>query len=133
MQMDALNARLTSRLLLLQLAYVWLLETHSFGKDNLAIFLCNIISRTLTNIMNTTRTFNESDVHQLAIQHVCLKQNDGATTYSLPTQPCLRMRAETFFPSCWDGKNLDSADHKSHVSQAHPLLLPTSLLFRFYT
>jgi hypothetical protein len=25
------------------------------------------------------------------------------------------MRAETFFPSCWDGKNLDSADHKSHV------------------
>lgn len=25
------------------------------------------------------------------------------------------MRAETFFPSCWDGWNVDSADHKSHV------------------
>ena len=21
-----------------------------------------------------------------------------------------------FFPSCWDGKNLDSPDHKSHMS-----------------
>lgn len=26
------------------------------------------------------------------------------------------MRAQVFFPSCWDGKNLDSDDHKSHMS-----------------
>ncbi|EJF58364.1 WSC-domain-containing protein [Dichomitus squalens LYAD-421 SS1] len=26
------------------------------------------------------------------------------------------MRAEVFFPSCWDGVNLDSSDHKSHLS-----------------
>ena len=26
------------------------------------------------------------------------------------------MRAEVFFPSCWDGVNLDSPDHKSHLS-----------------
>lgn len=29
------------------------------------------------------------------------------------------MRAEVFFPSCWDGKNLDSPDHKSHM--AYPI------------
>ncbi len=26
------------------------------------------------------------------------------------------MRAQVFFPSCWDGKNLDSPDHISHMS-----------------
>ena len=26
------------------------------------------------------------------------------------------LRAQIFFPSCWDGKNLDSADHKSHMA-----------------
>ena len=26
------------------------------------------------------------------------------------------MRAQVFFPSCWDGVNIDSADHKSHMS-----------------
>ena len=26
------------------------------------------------------------------------------------------MRAQVFFPSCWDGQNLDSEDHKSHMS-----------------
>lgn len=31
------------------------------------------------------------------------------------------VRAEILFPSCWDGVNLDSEDHKSHV--AYPTLL----------
>ncbi|VDC06984.1 unnamed protein product [Peniophora sp. CBMAI 1063] len=26
------------------------------------------------------------------------------------------LRAQVFFPSCWDGTNLDSADHKSHMA-----------------
>jgi hypothetical protein len=29
------------------------------------------------------------------------------------------MRAQVFFPSCWDGVNLDSSDHKSHM--AYPI------------
>lgn len=29
------------------------------------------------------------------------------------------MRAQIFFPSCWDGVNLDSPDHKSHM--AYPI------------
>jgi Domain of unknown function (DUF1996) len=46
--------------------------------------------------------------------------------YDLPYQPqtpgfantnCPNdFRAQIFFPSCWDGKNLDSPDHKSHVA-----------------
>lgn len=27
-----------------------------------------------------------------------------------------RLRMDIFFPSCWDGMNLDSADHKSHMA-----------------
>lgn len=45
------------------------------------------------------------------------------------------IRAEILFPSCWDGKNLDSDDHKSHVAfpsliqdgtcpDTHPVYLP---------
>ena len=49
------------------------------------------------------------------------------------------LRAEVTFPSCWDGVNLDSADHKSHMAypgpdgfwesgpcpETHPVRLPT--------
>jgi len=45
------------------------------------------------------------------------------------------VRAEIIFPSCWDGKNLDSDDHKSHTAfptliqdgvcpETHPIYLP---------
>lgn len=45
------------------------------------------------------------------------------------------IRAEIIFPSCWDGKNLDSSDHKSHLKfptliqdgvcpDTHPVYLP---------
>ena len=42
------------------------------------------------------------------------------------------MSMEVFFPQCWDGKNLDSPDHKSHMAypagngcpQSHPVALP---------
>lgn len=45
------------------------------------------------------------------------------------------VRAEIIFQSCWDGKNLDSEDHKSHVAfptliqdgvcpETHPIYLP---------
>lgn len=36
---------------------------------------------------------------------------------SLPTGPCPQgLRTQIVFPSCWDGKNLDSSDHQSHMS-----------------
>ncbi|KAJ3532892.1 hypothetical protein NMY22_g7560 [Coprinellus aureogranulatus] len=38
-----------------------------------------------------------------------------------PTHPCKGgIRSQVYFPQCWDGKNLDSADHESHV--AHPTI-----------
>lgn len=41
----------------------------------------------------------------------------GPETNALPTQKCPGgVRAQVFFPNCWDGQNLDSADHKSHMS-----------------
>jgi len=38
---------------------------------------------------------------------------------TLPTGFCAGgIRSVTTFPTCWDGKNLDSPDHKSHVTYA---------------
>jgi len=41
-------------------------------------------------------------------------------TVHFPNKFCpAGIRANIFFPNCWDGKNLDSADHKSHMSFAN--------------
>lgn len=40
-------------------------------------------------------------------------------TLSFPLRPCPSgIRASVIFPSCWDGKNLDSPDHSSHMAYA---------------
>ncbi|KAK3361497.1 hypothetical protein B0T24DRAFT_539044 [Lasiosphaeria ovina] len=40
-------------------------------------------------------------------------------TAQFPTKPCPGgIRVTVIFPSCWDGKNLDSPDHQSHVAYA---------------
>lgn len=60
---------------------------------------------------------------------------------SCPTKP-LRLRIE--FPNCWDGRNLDSADHQSHLAyswtdgdrtcpRTHPVEVPSlQLNFRWH-
>lgn len=41
----------------------------------------------------------------------------GSDTQAFPKQVCGGgWRVSVHFPSCWDGKNLDSPDHKSHVA-----------------
>jgi hypothetical protein len=41
----------------------------------------------------------------------------GADTVDIPyDMSCKMIRQTIIFPHCWDGKNLDSADHKSHMS-----------------
>ncbi|KAL3442059.1 hypothetical protein BJX65DRAFT_313248 [Aspergillus insuetus] len=81
-----------------------------------------------------------------AMSHVCLVESGpGSDTHALPTRPCVRMRAQTFFPSCWDGVNLDSPNHKSHMSypaigeynggvcpQSHPIAIISIFLEFFY-
>lgn len=64
---------------------------------------------------------------------------------TIPTCPAGDvLEASVVFPNCWDGVNLDSADHKSHMSyswdsgsiddcdSAHPVLLPqVTIAYRY--
>ncbi|KAF2008488.1 WSC-domain-containing protein [Aaosphaeria arxii CBS 175.79] len=50
-----------------------------------------------------------------AVTHKCVGV-DGPDSKGLPRTKCDTIRAQVTFPSCWDGKNLDSANHKSHVA-----------------
>ncbi|KAG6289368.1 hypothetical protein E4U09_005055 [Claviceps aff. purpurea] len=90
------------------------------------------------------RTFNKTNPEQRAISHICLGENAGDTPH-LPVKQCDRMRAETFFPSCWDGKNLDSPTHKHHMAfpaigdyntgvcpESHPIAIYSIFLEFFY-
>ena len=50
-----------------------------------------------------------------AISFACLGGNQPETN-NIPNYNCPGgLRAQVFFPACWDGKNLDSPDHKSHM------------------
>lgn len=60
------------------------------------------------------RTFDRSKPEDRAISHVCL--DPGQDSVEILQSPCAEMRTQTYFPSCWNGRDLDSADHKSHVS-----------------
>ncbi|KAK0712017.1 hypothetical protein B0H67DRAFT_493768 [Lasiosphaeris hirsuta] len=63
-------------------------------------------------------------------------------TRQFPKEPCpYGLRVNNFFPTCWDGVNVDSPDHKSHVAypvegtfetegrcpDSHPVRLPQIL------
>ncbi|MES2182809.1 MAG: DUF1996 domain-containing protein, partial [Pseudomonadota bacterium] len=77
--------------------------------------------------------------------NVAYECNELYSSHSDHIPPCaqgglLSMIVE--FPSCWDGKNLDSADHKSHMAfadtiysacpAAHPVKLPTIKMITYY-
>jgi hypothetical protein len=57
-----------------------------------------------------------------ARSYACLDYTGGGKpeTNGLPNYNCPNgLRSQVFFPSCWDGKNYDSPDHKSHM--AYPI------------
>ncbi|KAI0505997.1 WSC domain-containing protein [Xylaria bambusicola] len=61
------------------------------------------------------RNFTDSP-EQRAVSFVCLG-TEGPATYELPNRNCPGgLRTQLIMPSCWDGKNLDSPDHKSHMA-----------------
>ncbi|KZT32073.1 WSC-domain-containing protein [Sistotremastrum suecicum HHB10207 ss-3] len=64
------------------------------------------------------RTYNASSYAQQAVTFLCLNFDGTSTRFNqLPAQECPSgVRAQINFPMCWDGKNVDSSDHKSHVS-----------------
>lgn len=77
------------------------------------------------------RTFDPANLAHRAVSHMCMfKNRDGSEeTNSLPLEQCNDIRSQVTFPSCWDGQNLDSADHKSHVGFSLSLLaIPILLL-----
>jgi hypothetical protein len=62
------------------------------------------------------RTQNNSDFAQRAVAIMCIFDGGSKEYNGFPPRQCNTLRSEVYFPSCWDGKNLDSPDHKSHVS-----------------
>ncbi|KIM39233.1 hypothetical protein M413DRAFT_75023 [Hebeloma cylindrosporum] len=66
----------------------------------------------------TLRSYNASSFAQQAVTFLCLDFNGVSSKHNeLPAKSCPSgIRAQINFPSCWDGKNVDSADHKSHVA-----------------
>ncbi|TFK27243.1 hypothetical protein FA15DRAFT_666535 [Coprinopsis marcescibilis] len=71
---------------------------------------------------------NPDDVESWALSFRCWSNPRGASnnlppgagsydTIHLPKQRCTGgIRANIFFPSCWDGKNTDSPNHRSHMA-----------------
>jgi hypothetical protein len=54
-------------------------------------------------------------------------QDDRVDSEALPNKACPGgIRSNIHFPTCWDGKNLDTPDHKSHV--AYPTTGPANFL-----
>ncbi|KAI0434371.1 WSC domain-containing protein [Xylaria sp. FL1042] len=89
------------------------------------------------------RTFNQSDITQRAINHHCIGSIDQETN-SLPVVHCDTIRSQVTFPPCWDGVNVDTADHKSHMAfpaigdynggvcpQSHPVAI-MQLFYEFH-
>ncbi|XP_006458990.1 hypothetical protein AGABI2DRAFT_191081 [Agaricus bisporus var. bisporus H97] len=64
------------------------------------------------------RTYDGNSHAQQAVTFLCLDFDGQSTRHnSLPSGSCPSgIRAQINFPSCWDGKNVDSPDHKSHVA-----------------
>jgi hypothetical protein len=66
----------------------------------------------------TSRSNNESDSTDET--YLCLNPSAQPSRHdSLPALPCPGgLRSQVTFPSCWDGKNPDSRNHKTHVAFA---------------
>lgn len=63
-------------------------------------------------------TFNASNQADNAVSFVCLDYSGTSNqTTVFPETNCPDgLRSQVVFPSCWDGVNVDSDDHKSHMS-----------------
>lgn len=67
----------------------------------------------------TLRTLDPSSFAQQAVTFLCLDFNGKSNRYNeLPVRiSCPSgIRSQINFPSCWNGKDIDSVDHKSHVA-----------------
>jgi len=89
------------------------------------------------------RTQNDSNFEEKAVSIMCIGGTAGEV-HGFPKTKCDTLRAQVYFPSCWDGKNLDTPNHKSHVAypakgdynggvcpQSHPVAL-MSIFYEFF-
>ncbi len=73
------------------------------------------------------RSYNDT-LEQRAVSFACIPNqgSGGPATPGFPDHRCgggLEIRVN--FPMCWDGVNLDTPDHKSHV--AYPTLVDNGI------
>ncbi|KAI9506394.1 hypothetical protein BX070DRAFT_219863 [Coemansia spiralis] len=65
---------------------------------------------------NPNKRTYDGDFASQAVSFACLGTSN-AETNGFPNYNCPGgLRAQIFFPSCWDGVNLDSSDHRSHMA-----------------
>ncbi|RYO78567.1 hypothetical protein DL766_007490 [Monosporascus sp. MC13-8B] len=67
----------------------------------------------------TFRTAQELNAKYKFLDFTCLQtaMTRGGQTLDFPKQPCpAGIMVSIRFPTCWDGRNLDSPDHQSHVA-----------------
>jgi len=89
------------------------------------------------------RTQNDTDFAQKAISIMCIDGNAGEHA-GFPKSKCGTLRSQVYFPSCWDGKNLDTPNHHDHVAypwrgdynggvcpQSHPIAI-MSIFYEFF-
>jgi hypothetical protein len=69
-------------------------------------------------MLTPPRTQNNSDQTNQAI---LFETGNSGEMYGFPKTLASNLQMNVRFPSCWDNKNLDSPDHKSHV-RTNPLL-----------
>lgn len=95
----------------------------------------------------TRRSYNSSSVADQAISFACLSDPGTPETPGFPTAThfCKNgLRLQVHFPQCWDGQNLDSPTHRTHVAfptrpdggncpSTHPVRLTNMFFEAFYS
>lgn len=64
-------------------------------------------------------SYNKTDPGSMAVSYVCLDYQGGSSgdLQQFPDHNCKDgLRTQLHFPSCWNGEDKDSPDHKSHMS-----------------
>lgn len=92
------------------------------------------------------RSFNGT-VEDYAVSYACLSNIPTAEMNRFPTDKYFcnnGLRAQVFFPMCWNGKDVDSPDHRAHMAyptsynqgncpDTHPVRVPGVFFEAFYS